>query len=141
MTAGATEEFTVGRLAREVGINLETVRFYERNGLLPKPRRSASGYRLYTTDVTRRLKFIKRAQELGFSLHEIRELLALRASPGTNRNGEIRRRTELKIADIENKIKTLELMRGVLRNLVESCCACAPHSKCPILESFENENS
>ena len=90
-----------------MGINLETVRFYERKGLLPKPRRSASGYRLYTPDAIQRLKFIKRAQELGFSLHEIRELLALRVSPATN-NAEIRRRTESKIADIESKIKALE---------------------------------
>lgn len=140
MTALAMKEFTVSRLAREVGINLETVRFYERKGLLPNPRRSPSGYRLYTKDAARRLKFIKRAQELGFSLHEIRELLALRASPGTN-NSEIRMRTEEKIADIEGKIKTLESMKQALRKLVQSCCACAPDTKCPILESLEGEDS
>lgn len=134
------DKFTVSYLAREVGINLETVRFYERKGLLPKPRRSASGYRLYTTDAVRRLKFIKRAQELGFSLREILQLLALRMSPKAN-NAEIRRRTESKIAEIEKKIKTLESMKQVLRKLVESCSECAPHSPCPILESLEGENS
>src|SRR6516225_4799045 len=75
---------TIGRLAREVGINLETVRFYERQGLLPRPPRSASGYRLFPADAPRRLKFIKRVQELGFSLRKIRELLALRVSPRTD---------------------------------------------------------
>jgi MerR family transcriptional regulator, copper efflux regulator len=140
MAGTGTNALTVGRLAREVGINLETVRFYERNGLLPKPPRNASGYRLYSPDTARRLKFIKRAQQLGFSLREIRELLALRMSPQTN-NAEIRRRTESKIADIESKIKTLESMKAVLRKLVETCSECAPNSKCPILESLEGENS
>jgi MerR family mercuric resistance operon transcriptional regulator len=131
---------TIGHLAREVGINLETVRFYEHQGLLPKPPRSASGYRLFPADAARRLKFIKRAQELGFSLREIRELLELRVSPRTN-SAEIRRRTESKIADIESKIKTLDSMRKSLRKLAESCAACAPHSKCPILDSLDGEDS
>jgi MerR family mercuric resistance operon transcriptional regulator len=91
---------TIGRLAREAGVNLETVRFYERQGLLSKPPRSASGYRLFPADAARRLKFIKRAQELGFSLSEIRQLLALRTSRRTT-SAEIRKRTEAKIADIE----------------------------------------
>lgn len=138
--ASEAKPLTVGRLAREVGINLETVRFYEQKGLLPKPRRSASGYRLYAPDAARRLKFIKRAQGLGFSLDEIRELLALRMSPQTN-NAEVRKRTESKIADIECKIKTLEAMKESLRKLVQSCSACAPDSKCPILESLDGEIS
>src|SRR5712664_4220447 len=95
--------FTEGRLTQEVGINLETVRFYERKGLLAKPPRSTSGYRLFPADTARRLRFIKRAQELGFSLSEIRELLMLRLSPRTT-STEIRKRTEAKIADIEGKI-------------------------------------
>ena len=131
---------TIGRLAQAVGVNLETVRFYERQGLLPRPPRSASGYRLFPADAARRLKFIKRAQELGFSLREIRELLALRVSPRTD-STEIRKRTESKIADIESKIRTLDSMRKSLKKLVQSCTGCAPHSKCPILESLEGENS
>jgi MerR family mercuric resistance operon transcriptional regulator len=134
------EALTIGRLAQEVGINLETVRFYERKGLLPKPPRSISGYRLFPRNAARRLKFIKRAQELGFSLREIRELLGLRVSPGTN-SAEIRRRTEPKIADIESKIRTLESMKNSLRKLAESCAGCAPHSKCPILERLDGEDS
>ena len=106
MKAGTDRKaLTIGRLAREVGINLETVRFYERRGLLPRPPRSASGYRLFPADAKRRLKFIKRAQELGFSLSEIRELLALRMSQRTT-SAEIRKRTQAKIADIEGKIRS-----------------------------------
>jgi len=71
------ESLTIGRLAREVGVNLETVRFYELWGLLPKPPRNASGYRLFPAEATRRLRFIRRAQELGFFLAEVRELLSL----------------------------------------------------------------
>ena len=127
---------TIGRLADEVGINLETVRFYERRGLLPRPPRSASGYRLFPVNAARRLRFIKRAQELGFSLNEIRELLALRTSPHTT-TAEIRNRTEAKIADIEGKIKSLDSMRRTLRKLAKSCAGCGPLADCPILESLD----
>ena len=130
---------TIGRLAREVGVNLETVRFYERRGLLPRPPRSASGYRLFPVDAKRRLKFIKRAQELGFSLSEIRGLLALRVSRRTT-SAEIRKRTEAKISDIEGKIKSLDSMRKSLLKLVRSCGGCAPASECPILESLDRED-
>jgi len=112
------------------------VRFYERQGLLPKPPRSASGYRLFPADAARRLKFIKRAQELGFSLSEIRELLALRMSPRTT-STEIRKRTEAKIADIEAKTKSLDSMRKSLVKLVRFCGGCAPLSECPILEGLD----
>ena len=139
MIAGTdTKTYTIGRLAQEVGINLETVRFYERQGLLLKPPRSASGYRLFPADTTRRLRFIKRAQELGFSLNEIRELLTLRMSLRTT-STEIRKRTEAKIADIEGKIKSLNSMRKSLVKLARSCHGCGPVSDCPILESLDGE--
>lgn len=134
------KRLTIGHLAREAGINLETVRFYEREGLLPKAPRSVSGYRLFPSDAKRRLRFIRRAQELGFSLKEIRELLALRLSPRTT-STEIRERTEAKIADIEGKIKSLDSMRRSLRKLAKSCAGCAPLSECPILESLDREGS
>jgi MerR family mercuric resistance operon transcriptional regulator len=140
VTSGTNKDvLTIGRLAQAVGVNLETVRFYERQGLLPRPPRSASGYRLFPADAARRLKFIKRAQELGFSLSEIRELLALRMSPRT-RSTEIRKRTEVKIADIEGKIKSLDSMKKSLVKLARSCDGCAPLSECPILESLERED-
>lgn len=131
---------TIGRLADEVGINLETVRFYERQGLLPKPPRSTSGYRMFPADASRRLRFIKRAQELGFSLNEIRELLTLRTSPRTT-SAEIRKRAEAKITDIEGKIKSLDAMRKSLHKLAKSCAGCGPLSDCPILESLDGEDA
>jgi MerR family mercuric resistance operon transcriptional regulator len=132
--------FTIGQLARKTGINLETVRYYERRGLLPKPPRTSSGYRLFPIDAAQRLGFIKRAQDLGFSLAEIRELLTLRVSRRT-RSAEVRKRAEAKIAEIESKIRSLKSMRNSLRNLANACEGCGPISECPIIESLDGENS
>jgi MerR family transcriptional regulator, copper efflux regulator len=132
------KSFTIGRLAREAGVNLETVRYYERRGLLPRPPRSASGYRLFPTEAARRLRFIRRAQELGFSLTEIQELLSLRVSRRTT-SADIRARAEAKIADIGAKIKSLESMKKTLQKLTRVCDGCAPVAECPILESLDGE--
>ena len=134
------KSLTIGRLAREAGVNLETVRYYERRGLLPRPPRSASGYRLFPVDAARRLRFIRRAQELGFSLGEIRELLSLRVS-ATARGTDVRKRAEAKIADIDAKIRSLDSMKRTLRKLTNACEGCAPIAECPILESLDKENS
>lgn len=134
------KSLTIGRLAREAGVNLETVRYYERRGLLPKPPRSASGYRLFPVEAARRLRFIRRAQELGFSLGEIRELLSLRVS-ATARSTDVRKRAEAKIADIDAKIRSLDSMKRTLRNLTNACEGCGPIAACPILESLDKENS
>ncbi len=131
---------TIGKLARKAGINLETVRYYERRGLLPKPPRTASGYRLFPPDALQRLRFIRRSQDLGFSLAEIRELLALRVSPRKT-SAEILKRAEAKIVDIERKIKSLESMRKSLRKLTISCAGCGPISECPILEGLGGEDA
>ncbi len=133
------KSLTIGHLAKQAGVNLETVRFYERRGLLPRPPRSASGYRLFPADAARRLRFIRRAQELGFSLNEIRELLSLRVSR-TTRSADIRERAEAKVADIEAKIRSLESMRRTLRRLTKVCDGCAPATECPILESLDRED-
>lgn len=130
---------TIGHLAKQAGVNLETVRYYERRGLLPKAPRSASGYRLFPTDSARRLRFIRRAQELGFSLKEIRELLSLRVSRTTT-SRDIRARAEAKIADIEAKIRSLDSIKKTLRKLTTVCDGCAPLSECPILESLDSED-
>src|SRR5690348_5912264 len=114
------KSLTIGRLAREAGVNLETVRYYERRGLLSKPPRSASGYRLFPAEAARRLRFIQRAQELGFSLGEIRELLSLRMSASA-RSTDVRKRAEAKIADIEAKIRSLDSMKRTLRKLTNAC--------------------
>jgi MerR family mercuric resistance operon transcriptional regulator len=133
------ESLTIGRLARAVGVNLETVRYYERRGLLPKPPRSGSGYRLFPAEAKRRLRFIRRAQELGFSLGEIRELLSLRVAP-TAKNADVRRRAQAKITDIEAKIRSLQSMKKALRELTQTCSGCGPVRDCPILESLGAED-
>lgn len=130
----------IGRLAKQAGVNLETVRYYERRGLLPRPPRSASGYRLFPAEAARRLRFIRRAQELGFSLKEIRELLSLRVSRTTT-SAVIRTRAEAKVADIEAKIRSLESMKLTLRKLTKVCDGCGPAAECPILESLDREEA
>ena len=132
------KSLTIGRLAKEAGVNLETVRFYERRGLLPRPPRSASGYRLFPAEAARRLRFIRRAQELGFSLKEVGELLSLRVSRRTT-SAAIRARAEAKIADIQRKISSLESMKKTLQKLTKVCDGCASLAECPILDSLDRE--
>src|SRR5260370_1276844 len=110
------EKLTISRLAQLAGVNLETIRYYERQGLLPAPPRTAAGYRVFPSEAARRLRFIKRAQELGFSLSEISELLSIRVKPGA-KQADVRVRTEAKIADIDQKIRTLHAMKKSLRLL------------------------
>ena len=130
------QRLTSSRLAQLGGVNLETVRYYERRGLLPKPPRTQAGYRQFPAETAERLRFIKRAQELGFSLEEVAELLALRIEPEQNR-ADIRARAEARIADIESKMKTLAAMKKNLRGLVEQCEQCGS-AECPILASLED---
>ncbi len=131
------KSLTIGRLAREAGVNLETVRYYERRGLLPRPR-SASGYRIFPAEAARHLRFIRRARELSFSLGEIRELLSLRVAPAA-KSADVRRRAQAKITGIEAKIRILESMKKTLRELTKACSACGPLRDCPILESLDAE--
>ena len=129
---------TIGEVAKEAQVNIETMRYYERRGLVPKPPRSVSNYRLYPEDSVRRVRFIKRAQELGFSLKEIKDLLTLRASVGA-RCAQVEKRATDKIQDIEQKIKTLRAMKKALSKLVAECSGQGPVTNCPILESLDSE--
>jgi MerR family mercuric resistance operon transcriptional regulator len=129
---------TIGQVARQAGIGVETVRFYERRGLLAQPSRRASGYRQYTEDVVARLRFIRRAKELGFTLKEIRELLALRLDPDTT-CADVRQQTQLKLAEVEAKISDLQRIRQALMRLTTSCWGQGPTSACPILGALDNQ--
>lgn len=129
---------TIGQVARQADVGVETVRFYERQGLLEEPARKQSGYRQYTDDVVARLRFIKRAKELGFTLKEIKELLALRLEPGTT-CAEVRERAEAKIGDIEAKIESLQRMKKALAKLARQCSGQGPGSQCPILDALDND--
>ena len=128
--------FTIGKLARATGVHIETIRFYERKGLIPPPRRRESGYREYTVDDIRRLKFIQRAKMLGFSLREIQELLELRVDEETTCDA-VRQRAELKIADVDARIQELQRIRQALKILVQSCYGKGPEGECPILHALE----
>lgn len=127
---------TIGQLARHAGVHIETVRYYERRGLIPEPPRRESGYRQYVREDVKRLQFIKRAQELGFSLRDIVELLTLRVDPDTT-CADVKGRAEGKIADIEDKIRTLRSMQTALTRLAVACTGEGPTSACPILEFLE----
>lgn len=129
---------TIGQLAKKARVNVETVRYYERRGLIPKPPRRDSGYRQYSQDTVARIKFIKRAKELGFSLMEISELLYLRVDPDTS-CGDVKRRAEVKIADIKEKIRALQKVKKALTKLVVLCSGQGPTSECPIMEILDNK--
>ena len=126
---------TIGQVARASGVGVETVRFYERQKILPKP--NGSGYRLYLPDTVARLRFIKRAQALGFSLEEIGELLALRASPRST-CGQLRRKAEAKCTEVDGKISELRRLRKALDGLIGECSGEGPVSRCTILANLED---
>jgi len=134
------QKLTIGQLAKQANVNLETIRYYERRGLIPEPPRSISGYRQYSADDLQRTRFIKRAQGLGFSLKEIAELLSLRVEPGTT-CGEVKERVQAKITDVEKRISDLEHIRAALLRLSKSCTGRGPVSKCPILDELNNRKT
>jgi len=136
----ASANLTIGKLARQGGVNIQTIRYYERVGLIPKPNRTSSGYRLYNEEAVRRLGFVRKAQILGFSLHEIDELLSLRMRPGVT-CADIRMRARQKIATVEEKIAELTRIRGALAKLATACRGEGPTSECPILEALDADPS
>ena len=131
------ETLTTGQLAREAQVNVETVRYYERRRLIPEPPRRAGGYRQYSQDAVKRIRFIKHSQELGFSLKEISELLTLRVAPDTACE-DVRARAEVKIAEIEEKIQVLQGMKRALAKLVVACRRRDPTGECPVLEALDS---
>ena len=130
------QTLTIGQVAQRAGVGIATVRFYERQGLIAAPARGASGYRQYPEETVLRLGFIRRAKALGFSLREIRVLLALRVN-ATMSSGEVKARAQAKITDIEGKICTLMRMKEALIRLTTACDGEAPVRDCPILEALD----
>jgi MerR family transcriptional regulator, copper efflux regulator len=128
------------QLAERSGVNLQTIRYYQEIGLLPEPPRSAAGYRRFPPDAVRRIRFIKRAQELGFALAEVKELLALQVQTGAI-CADVRRRANAKIANIEAKIRDLRWMKNALERLAASCSGAGPVGNCPILDYFDDKES
>jgi MerR family copper efflux transcriptional regulator len=126
---------TIGQLAKRAGVNIDTVRYYERNGLLPAPVRRASGYREYGATDVDRLMFIRRAKELGFSLAEIGELLSLTAARDSDMRG-VKRKAEERLEQVEFKIKELQRVRRGLKALIAACPGHGDLRSCPILAAL-----
>lgn len=130
----------IGELAKSAGVPIDTVRYYERHGILPAPRRRPSGYRSYGEEDRARLRFIRRAKSLGFTLGEIRELLALTARRGRNMAG-VKRAAQEKLADVEHRIADLVRVRDGLHALVDACPGHGDLAHCPILAALSGDES
>jgi MerR family copper efflux transcriptional regulator len=127
---------TIGRIATQADVGIDTIRFYERRGLLPEPERTASGYRLYTVDTVRRLDFIRRAKDLGFTLEEIIALLGLQDTKGSK--AAVKELTRHKLEQIKNKIQDLTRMSDVLSALEHDCAGTGDVRTCPIIEALSD---
>ena len=132
---------TRGEVAERADVNPETLRYYERKELIPKPRRSDGGFRLYDEHYVDRLRFIKRAQDLGFTLAEIKGLLDLRVDDGATCR-DVQARAEEKLDDVKEKIRDLQRIRDALTRLAAACeGGGGPTSECPILDTMEREDA
>ena len=130
------ETFTTGQVAEQADVNIHTVRYYEKRGLLPKPPRTSAGYRKYGPEHVAHIRFIRRAQELGFTLEEIDELLGLRAEPGAG--AEVRAKTEEKVEEIDRKLLDLQRIRAKLLELAAACEHHGAPDDCRVLHALEH---
>jgi len=134
MKTNQKKSLTIGRVAQQADVSIDTVRFYEQRGLLPKPARTASGYRLYSADTIERLNFIRRSKALGFTLEEIILLLGLQDTGGAK--AKVRAITRSKLKQIDIKIDDLRRMRDVLSALEHDCAGSGNARACPIIEAL-----
>jgi MerR family mercuric resistance operon transcriptional regulator len=133
-----TDVLTRGQLSKQGRVNFETIRFYERKGLLPSPPRSTSGYRKYPSTSIRRLQFIKNAKELGFSLMEIGEMLELRVVP-EHRCTDAIEHIHSKVREVDDKILRLKSIRKALTRLTKRCSGDCRVDECPILDELDRK--
>jgi DNA-binding transcriptional MerR regulator len=131
---------SIGQVAAQANVNVQTLRYYERRGLLPSAERSQAGRRQYPTDTVRLIRFIKRAQDLGFTLKEIEELIALRQVRRRDRS-RVRRLAEAKLRNVDAKIGSLRAIRKAVSTLVEACACHEESLQCPILEALDDEGA
>lgn len=134
------ERMTISKAAQSAGVGVETIRFYERKGLInqpPKP--TAGGYREYPPETVEQISFVRQAQEIGFSLREIEELLSLRADPATD-CAEVRDRARDKLDEVDHKMEQLGRIRGALEELIVACPGKGAVKECTIMESFSGTN-
>jgi MerR family copper efflux transcriptional regulator len=136
----ANSSLTIGAVAKRVGVAIDTIRYYEREGLLPEPERRASGYRSYDEGAVRQLRFIRRAKDLGFTLEEIRDLLALSADRHRGVKA-VKQRAEQRLAAIDARIAELTRVRDGLEQLVDACPGHGSPDQCPILRALVDEDA
>ena len=130
----------IGELSKQTGFQVETLRFYEKQGLLSPVSRSESGYREYNKASLRELQFIKQAKSVGFSLNEISELLTLQVERDQHSCGDVKSIAEKKIIQIDSKIRELDMMRKALHKITDACCGgLEPATSCTILNALESE--
>lgn len=127
----------IGEVARAAEVSVQTLRFYERGGLLKKPSRLASSYRSYSPETVQIVRFIKQSQELGYTLIEIKQLLSLREKPTAN-SMEVRALAQAKLCEVENKIKQLEQMRDELSRVLNACECGEVTTRCPVLDTLNH---
>ena len=127
---------TIGQVALDAGVGVETVRFYERQGLIEQPPRRGKAYSEYPAETVRRIRFVVHAKKLGFTLKEILGLLSLRSRPVESCD-LIKEQAEMKIADIEGRIRGLRGMLSTLRKLTQACEDRAPTAECPLWDVFD----
>ena len=128
-------KISIGKLANQAKVNIETIRYYERRGLIAAPPRNKSGHRQYSTEAVRRTEFIKRCQSLGFSLNEIQDILELRMTQQST-CADMKLRVTEKLATVEKKLNELIQIRDALTRLEKKCTGSGPIGKCPILEEL-----
>ncbi len=127
---------TISKAARRGGVGIETIRFYERRGLIPQPPRpNGSGFRVYPEETLQRIRFIRQAQEIGFSLREIEELLSLRADPSAD-CADVRPQATAKLEEVDRKIAKLKEIRGALHELIAACPGSGALRVCSIMEAL-----
>jgi MerR family mercuric resistance operon transcriptional regulator len=129
-----SKTLTIGVLAEAAGVNVETIRFYQRKGLMQEPDRPLGGIRRYGDSDLARVRFIKSAQRLGFSLEEIAQLLKLEDGSHCT---EAREQAEHKLADVRARLADLQRIEGALQNLVERCCATSGQVQCPLIAALQ----
>lgn len=126
---------TIGQVAKQAGVGVETIRFYEREGLIAEPARRASGYRRYAPEAVRRIRFIRHAKDLGFTLREIKELLEMRVESDCHCD-KVLALARAKIDDVEQRIGKLQKMKRALSALARDCQRGRPSDACPILKAM-----
>jgi len=138
MNRKEVNSYKIGKTAKLAGVNKTTIRYYERRNLISKPDRMDSGYRLFSQRHIDQIRFIKRAQELGFTLSEIKNLLNVKMDEETNCS-EVKREAEQKYQDVVSKIEDLQRIKKTLINLIDSCSGSGPIGDCLILEALEGD--